>query len=119
MTPLARMDVSRQGDVVVAQVVGDIDLSNSAELRRALTDAAAPEATGVVVDMSEVGYIDSTGLTVLSDLARDLDLRRQRLAVVVPPESGVRRLLELVQLDRVIALRESLDDASAALAVVD
>lgn len=119
MTPLARMDVSRAGDVVVVRVAGDVDLSNSSELRRALADATTPDSTGLAVDMSEVGYVDSTGLTVLAELARDLGVRRQRLAVVAPEGSGIRRLLELVQLDRVIALRESVDQATAALASVD
>ena len=119
MTPLARIDVSRAGNVIVVHVAGDVDLSNSAELRRALTDAATPDADGLAVDMADVGYVDSTGLTVLAELARELAVRRQGLAVVAPPESGIRRLLELVQLDRVVTLRESVDQATAALASVD
>jgi anti-sigma B factor antagonist len=119
VTPLARIDVSRAGNVVIVHVAGDVDLSNSAELRHALTDAATPDTTGLAVDMSDVGYVDSTGLTVLAELARELGVRRQGLAVVAPARSGIRRLLELVQLDRVITLRESVDQATAALESAD
>jgi anti-anti-sigma factor len=113
------MHVERRGDAVVATVEGDVDLSNSGELRRALQEAATPDAIGVAVDMSSVGYMDSSGMTVLSEVARELTLRRQRLAVVAPPGAAVRRLIELVGLDRVLSLSASLDDATAALAAVD
>ena len=113
--PLARMDVERRGDAIVAQVEGDVDLSNSAELRRALEEAVVPDTLGVAVDMSRVGYVDSSAMTVLVTVAKGLEIRRQRLAVVAPQESGVRRLLELVGIDRVVGLHDSLDDAIAAL----
>jgi anti-sigma B factor antagonist len=116
--PLARLDFERRGDTVVAHVEGDVDLSNSAELRRALEEAVGPDALGVAVDMSRVGYVDSTGMTVLATVAKGLALRRQRLAVVAPQGSGVRRLLELVGIDRVVGLHDSLDDAIASLAAL-
>ena len=119
MTPLARLDVHRTGEAVVARVDGDVDLSNSAELRRALNEAAAHDALGIVVDMAEVGYVDSSGLTVFAQLARELKLRRQGLAVVAPPGSSVRRMFELVQLDQVVTLSDSVEAATRALATVD
>ena len=112
---LARMDIERRGDAVVAHVEGDVDLSNSGELKRALEDAATPDALGIAVDMSGVGYVDSTGMTVLASLAKGLAVRRQSVAVVVPAGSGVRRLFELVGIDRVVGLHESLDEAIASL----
>jgi anti-sigma B factor antagonist len=117
--PLARMDVERRGDAVVAHVQGDVDLSNSAELHRALEDAVVPDTHGVAVDMSRVGYVDSTGMTVLATVAKGLEVRRQRLAVVAPQGSGVRRLLEIVGIDRVVGLHDSLDDAIASLPAPD
>ena len=115
--PLARLDVERRGEAVIAHVEGDVDLSNSAELRRALEEAAVPDTLGLAVDMSRVGYVDSTGMTVLANVAKALELRRQRLAVVAPEGSGVRRLLELVGIDRVVRLHDTLDDAVASLTV--
>lgn len=117
--PLARMDVERRGDAVVARVEGDVDLSNSAELRQALEEAVVPDTLGVAVDLSRVEYVDSTGMTVLTTVAKGLVVRRQKLVVVVPQGSGVRRLLELVGIDRIVGLHDSLDDAIAALRPAD
>ena len=116
MTPVARLDVSHSDGAVIACVDGDVDLSNAAELRRALNDAAAPDTIGIVVDLTNVAYVDSSGLTVLARLAQELAVRRQGLAVVAPSGSAVRRVFELVQLEHVVSLRDSVADATAALA---
>ncbi len=115
MTPLTRLDVTRLEGAVIARVNGDVDLSNASELRRALNDAAAPDSIGIVVDMTQVGYVDSSGLTVLARLAQELTLRRQGLAVVTAPGSAVRRMFDLVQLDQVVKLHDSVEAAAAAL----
>jgi anti-anti-sigma factor len=113
--PLARLEVQPHGNAVLAIVEGDIDLSNAADLRHALQDASDPATAGLIADLSRVGYLDSSGVAVLIALARDLASRRQRLAVVAPPESSARRVLEVVRFDRIAGLHTSLDEASAEL----
>jgi anti-sigma B factor antagonist len=70
---------------------------------------------GLVVDLSDVRYVDSSGLSPLFDLRRRLRTRRQELRVVVPPQSHVRRALELVDLDSTALLDGSLESALAEL----
>jgi ABC-type transporter Mla MlaB component len=60
--------------------------------------------------------VDSSALTVIAELARELSVRRQRLAVAAPPDAGVRRLLEIARIDRLVAVADSVDAACAALA---
>lgn len=119
MSPLARLDVSRRGQAVVATVAGDVDLSNAADLRTALENAAPPDAVGLVADLAQVGYLDSSGVSILVAVARELSIRRQRLAIVAPPGGAVRRVLDLVQIDRLAELHDTVDGATAGLAEAD
>lgn len=115
MKPLARLEVEQRDGVVVARVEGDIDLSNAHELRGALESAAPPDAVGLVIDLSGTGYLDSSGVAVLIGVARELSVRRQRLAIVAPPGSAVCRVLTIVQIGQIAGLHDSVDDAAAAL----
>ena len=72
-------------------------------------------ARAVIVDLSGVRYIDSSGLGVLFELHRRLTSRRQELRIVAPPEAPIRRALELVGLDVTADLDPSLEAAQAAL----
>lgn len=115
MKQLARIEVGDRDGAVVVGIEGDIDLSNAHEVRSALESATGPDATGLVVDLSQVGYLDSSGVAVLVGVARDLGVRRQRLVVVAPADSAVRRVLEIVQIDQAAGLHAALPEALRAL----
>jgi anti-sigma B factor antagonist len=115
VTPLARLELEGEGAIVVARVRGDVDLSNAADLRRALEAAATPDRDAVIVDLAEVGYLDSSGVSVLVGLARGMAVRKQRMAVVAPPGGSARRVLDLVGFDNLATVCESTDQAVAAL----
>jgi len=100
-----------RGDTVVATVAGEIDGSNAAEVRRAVAERVPTTARSLVVDLSQTVYVDSTGVELLFELARRLASRRQNFTLVVPPGSGVRRVLELCDIGSVGALVETLDEA--------
>src|SRR5690242_6864737 len=101
----------RNGHVVVA-VRGDVDIATAAELRNRLTNAVDAHRA-VVVDLGEVGFMDSTGLGVLVALhARAV--AREGTFVIARPQKIVRNALRLVQVDTVIDVYDSLDDALAS-----
>jgi anti-anti-sigma factor len=87
------------GQVAVVRVDGEVDLSNSEQLAEALRGSAVASAAGAVVDLTDVPFMDSSGLRVLLTAVRD---GRPPLLAVVEPESPVARLIELAELtDRV------------------
>lgn len=90
-------------DVPVAEVRGEVDISNAAQLRGSLAGLATG---GLVVDLSEVGYFDSAGFAVL-----DLLIGEGVLAVVVAPGSVVRTAMTLMDLP----FHDTVDAARAAL----
>jgi anti-sigma B factor antagonist len=95
----------------VAELSGEIDLSNADDLAAAICARVSNHATGLVVDLTQVRFIDSSGLAILFALGRKLRSRRQHLRVVVPPESSIRPTLELVDLGAVAGIDDSIDAA--------
>jgi anti-anti-sigma factor len=94
---LARVDMQDHDGVPVAAISGEVDISNVDDITRQLM--ALPNfAPGLVVDLRLVAYMDSTGISLLHDLAGRLRERSQQLIVVCPPGSPPRRVLELTGL---------------------
>ena len=73
----------------IASVRGEIDMSNVADVSRALQNAVAQSAAGMVVDFSSTDYLDSSGLHFVFDLGKRLRDRGQRLYLVVPDGAPV------------------------------
>ncbi len=95
-----RRTAPADGAIVVA-VAGELDLCSSHTLRETLLAAADSGAASIVVDLSELSLIDSTGLGVLALLARRAAPAAAEL-VIVCPEGRVSRLLTLSGLDQVV-----------------
>lgn len=95
MNDLAELAVREDGEVLLARLSGEIDLSNSRDLERMIEDAVPNTALGLVLDLSDLTYVDSAGIRLLLTLASRLQWRGQRLALVAPDESRIRRVLAL------------------------
>ena len=90
-------DVQVSGDTgwPVARLTGAVDLSNVEVIGARLEAAVSNRAQGLVLDLSGVTYLDSTGLRLVYRLARQLGDRQQRLRLVVPEDSRILRVLTL------------------------
>ncbi len=115
MTDLATLESSRDGDLVIAVIGGEVDPSNARELGRRLSADVPNDAMGVVLDLTEVGYLDSSGVQMVFELAERLDSRQQRLAVVVPEGKAARKVLDIVALDSTAPVAATRDEAVARL----
>lgn len=74
---------------------GEVDFACIAAFRAALSDAARSEAHRLVVDLTDVSFIDSTGLGALIELHTNLRREKRELAVVAPAGTAAAVLLEL------------------------
>lgn len=88
---------SREG-IVYATLVGDIDMSNVQQLREALGRATSNQALGLVIDLSDVDYLDSAGIHLIHSLGSQLRSHGQKLAVVIPEDSVINDALRLAGL---------------------
>jgi anti-anti-sigma factor len=109
---LADVQILHRDGAVIARVTGEIDMSNSTDVRAAILEATPNDAFGVVLDLSFVDYIDSAGIHLLYRLGDSLRTRGQTLRVVIPPESPASDALRLAgvkrHVDVVIAVDEGL-----------
>ena len=92
---MVRLSFETVGDVLVGHVEGEIDSVNTDELRAALSERLTRENVGLVIDLTQVTYLDSAGIELLFDLGRRLRTHRQRLRGVAPPDAPMRRVLDL------------------------
>jgi anti-anti-sigma factor len=116
---LATVTIDHRRGAVVAGVVGEIDLSNVDEIRAALTDAVDHETSGMVLDLSETTYLDSTGIRLLFELAHRMQTRRRRLRLVVTDQALVRRVIVLTHLEDRVPIDPDVVSALTALEEVD
>ena len=103
-------------DVRVVRVVGEVDMSHEDELRGELRAAVAAEPRGIVVDLTECEFIDSSGVRalLLSREAQHPEQGSERLAVAASSEQ-ILRILSVMELDQVIPIRPTVEEAAAAL----
>jgi len=100
--PLAEVRFEREDKTVVAVVTGEVDMSNAATIRLQIAEAVTPDDDAVVVDLSELEFIDSAGLHSMIELGTVLDERRQQLFLCVPKESQIGRAIEIIGLPRAV-----------------
>jgi anti-sigma B factor antagonist len=96
-------------DTSLLTVEGDLDLASAPSLKWALADVQAADGRHVVVDLSKVGFIDSTALGVLVGAQRSLE-PGVRMAIACA-EENVLRIFELTGLDGMFEIVPTLQDA--------
>src|SRR5919107_750629 len=116
MEELIGVDIEEHGDVVVAKLAGELDISVAEVTGRRIVDAVPSSARGVVVDMSALEFMDSSGVSMLFSLARQVGSHRQELRVVAPEGRPVARVLQIVEFDRAAPVHADLDSALGEMA---
>jgi anti-anti-sigma factor len=105
--------VGGSGTWPVVRLRGEIDLSNVEALYKVAEDAVTNHDAGLVVDLSGVTFLDSTGLRLVFRLARRLGDRQQNLRLVVPEGARIARVLDFAGVSTVAEVLRTYDpDAS-------
>jgi anti-anti-sigma factor len=107
VTELARVEASTFDGTEIVRVLGEIDLSNAAQVRDAIGAAMPDLATEVIVDLSGTAYLDSAAVAMFFRLAERLRYNRQELRLVVPPDTPIRAVIRLTKLDQVISVTDT------------
>jgi anti-sigma B factor antagonist len=110
--PLAVERVRADGYELLA-VKGEIDIATSPRLIAALNEAVTDTAGSVVVDLSAVEFMDSTGLALLIRAQRRMS-RRGRGFAVVCPDGPVRRIFELTDMVETLRVNPTRETARSA-----
>ncbi len=89
------------------RVSGEVDLYSSPELRSAINAAMGRSGSVVAVDLSDVAYMDSSGVATLVEGLRNQQAKESRL-VLLKPSNSVMKVLQLSRLDAVFDIRDEL-----------
>jgi anti-anti-sigma factor len=111
-TPAFEVSSSRAADILIVEVAGEVDMATSPQVVEAV-ESASNGCRRVVVDLTEVTFLDSSGLNALVNCRRSLAARDVDLRVVSPSDHVVRRVFEIAQLTDELGVVETFDAALA------
>ena len=97
-------------DLAIVSVGGEVDLETASQLGDQALDALRDVSPHVLLDLTDVTFMDSTGLKVLLSIQRRADLAGGSFAVAGASRS-VRKILTLTGLDQTFTIHETVDEA--------
>lgn len=102
--------VREQDGWSVLEVSGEIDIATAPSLRERLHGLLAENRSRLIVDLDDVGFLDSTALGVLVGVLKRarMDNGEVRIASTQP---RVRKVFEITRLDSAFDLFDSVDEA--------
>ncbi|HCI29009.1 MAG TPA: STAS domain-containing protein [Fervidobacterium sp.] len=102
---------NEQGEKLIITIHGEIDAYHSGEVKKFLKDAInETKLSKIVLDMSEVNYIDSAGLGSLVALYKDARMAEKELVLACLKQT-VMRIFEMTRLDRVFKIVQTVEEA--------
>lgn len=102
--------VSRDGDVTLVDVEGQLIVGNRQELKQMVLEHLENGERKFVIDFSKTGYIDSSGLGVLVSLSKKIREQGGELRLSSLNED-LRTLFELTKLDTLFRITGTRDEA--------
>lgn len=106
--------VTKSGDVLVIDVEGQLIVGNRQELKQKVLEELDGGERKFVVDFSDTGYIDSSGLGVLVSLSKKIREQGGELRLSSLNED-LRTLFELTKLDTLFKIADTRDEALQGL----
>ena len=102
----------RRDEILVARLGGDIDIASAERLQDAiLAETRSAEESGLVVDLSDVSFLDSSGVRLLFTVHRAMTEQGRPMALAVPRGTSVASVLSIVEMATVVWMAPSVDGA--------
>ena len=112
--PAMQCTEKHESDATILNLTGEVDLAHSPELRKILQEKVKAKCMALIIDFSAVDYIDSSGLATLVEYRRDSQKYGGQFSLA-SLSTRVRTIFELVRLNEIIPIHDSLADALAAV----
>jgi anti-sigma B factor antagonist len=109
-----RIETRTERDVGVVVATGEIDMATAGALRQAVTDLLAGGFAHLVIDMSQVAFIDSTGLGVLVG-ARKKVLHIGGSLALVCDTPRLLRLFRITGIEQALPIHSTVEAALSAV----
>ncbi len=95
---------------LVISLEGELDVENSTSFRSKVRNKESSEHPNLVIDLTKVNYIDSSGLGALIALQKDARFNGGALSVVGASEQ-IKRVMKMTNLDKLFELYSTLEEA--------
>jgi anti-sigma B factor antagonist len=102
--------IEKKDDIVICRVSGEITFSTSPDLRTRLMAAIDGGAKKVVINLSGVGYVDSSGMATLVELLQKIKSLEGDLKLAEAPDKII-EILDMVRLKDIFDFEETEDKA--------
>jgi anti-sigma B factor antagonist len=109
------ISTSEEEQAVVIEARGELDLAVAPELEAALAGEEPTGGSAVVLDLTGLTFMDSSGLRVILVAAERFEKSGKPWAVVLPDDSPVRRILALSETEQRLPIQPDRDRAFASL----
>jgi anti-anti-sigma factor len=101
----ARVETRTEGGSIHIALSGEIDLANAATVEDELRAAISHQPSAVLVDLTNLTYMDSVGISILFALVSRLKPLQTMPTLIVPLDTPIRRLIEIAGFETVVCLR--------------
>ena len=111
-----KIQVTNQGDVQVIELEGELDFHSSPELRSKLGELTNKQATKILINLTKVDYMDSSGIATFVEAFQKTKRYNGRL-ILAELTPTVRGVFEIAKLESIFEITGSVKDALDRLSV--
>jgi anti-sigma B factor antagonist len=104
------MQITEKGEIVILKMDGRLDVVNAVTLKEAVKELVDDNRNKLVIDLSDTGFIDSSGCGALVASLRSL-VKNNGDMKIANPSVQAKNLFELTRLDRVFEIHSSVGEA--------
>lgn len=105
-----KVDTRREGDLGIMEANGEVDMATAGMVRQAITELIGDGQADLVLDLSQVTFIDSTGLGILVGARKKVAHLDGSFAIVCA-NPRILRLFKITGLAEAIAIHPTIHDA--------
>ncbi|GMU34030.1 MAG: hypothetical protein AMXMBFR20_19020 [Planctomycetia bacterium] len=106
-------EVRKAPEATIVSLEGDVDLHHSPALHAALVEVAGERPKRLVLDMSGVPYIDSSGVGTFVEVFRRVTAYKGKM-IFFGLNDRVRSVFEITKLDKFFVICQNEDQATQA-----
>ena len=109
-----KISVTSQGDIQVLELSGELDYHSSPELREKLSELTAKQAPKILVNLSGIDYMDSSGIATFVEAFQKTKRYQGRL-ILAELTATVRGVFEIAKLDSIFEIAATVTEAAGLL----
>lgn len=104
------MEMRTEKKYLIISLEGELDVENSSSIKDNIRNRISSEYPNLVIDLTKVNYVDSSGLGTLIALQKDARFNGGALSIVGASDQ-IRRVMNITNIDKLFELYDTLEEA--------